>query len=80
MGLQTGKNRNLSPKSWSSICTPKHAGGMGFRALADHNQAMLSKLISYIASNTNCLWTKMMRGKYLHQLSFWEVERHPHAS
>ncbi|KAB1203086.1 hypothetical protein CJ030_MR8G005520 [Morella rubra] len=56
------------------------AGGIGFRALADLNQAMLSKLIWQFVSNMDSLWTQILRGKYLQHTNFWDVEQSPQAS
>lgn len=60
------KVRNLTLKSWSSMCTPKFEGGLGFHAAHDLNQAMLTKLVWNVVTNSNYLWVKTLKGKYLH--------------
>jgi hypothetical protein len=43
-GFPPTKTRNLSLKSWNSICTPKAFGGLGIRKMRDVNLAFISKL------------------------------------
>ena len=43
-GFPPTKVRNLSLKSWSSLCLPKAAGGLVFRKMKEVNLALISKL------------------------------------
>ncbi|KAB1228237.1 hypothetical protein CJ030_MR7G005007 [Morella rubra] len=74
------KSHNLSLKSWSSMCRPKFEGGLGFRISSDFNISLLTKLAWSVASNRPSLWVTLMKGKYLHQTGFWEVEATLQAS
>jgi hypothetical protein len=43
-GFLSKKTRNLTLKSWGSLCIPKSLGGLGFRKMRDVNLALVSKL------------------------------------
>jgi hypothetical protein len=43
-GFPKDKSRNLSLKSWRSLCLPKDQGGLGFRLMRDVNLSLISKL------------------------------------
>jgi hypothetical protein len=43
-GFPNNKARNLSLKSWSSLCLPKDQSGLGFRPMKDVNLSLISKL------------------------------------
>jgi hypothetical protein len=43
-GFPPKKSRNLSLKSWNSLCSPKALGGLGFRKMEDVNLALITKL------------------------------------
>lgn len=43
-GFPKGKIRNLTLKSWSSLCTPRDVGGLGFQLMKNVNLALLAKL------------------------------------
>lgn len=64
-GHKLDKVHNLSLKSWSSMCLPKSEGGLGFQAVYDMNQALLSKLASKVATDEQSLWVRTLKGKYL---------------
>lgn len=79
-GHNLEKSHNLSLKSWSSLCIPKSEGGLGFRASSDFNHALLTKLAWSVATDSMNLWVNFLKGKYLHQIGFWEAEGYPQAS
>jgi hypothetical protein len=64
-GFPVNKSRNLTLKSWSSICTPKHTGGLGYKKMHDFNLALIAKLGWKLLTNTDCLWVHQLLGKYI---------------
>jgi hypothetical protein len=43
-GFPPQKVRNLSFKSWNSLCSPKASGGLGFRKMEEVNLGLITKL------------------------------------
>jgi hypothetical protein len=64
-GFPKDKARNLSLKSWSSICLLKHEGGLGFRRMHEFNLSLITKLGWKMTTNTDCLWVKQLQKKYI---------------
>jgi ribonuclease HI len=64
-GFPKDKARNLSLKSWKSICLPKEEGGLGFRHMHDFNLSLISKLGWKLLSNFDCLWVNQLQKKYI---------------
>jgi len=60
-GFPKDKARNLSLKSWASLCLPKDQGGLGFRLMKDVNLSLISKLGWKMLSNHNSLWFLFFR-------------------
>ncbi|KAH7542692.1 hypothetical protein FEM48_Zijuj02G0101100 [Ziziphus jujuba var. spinosa] len=56
-----GAKRFLALKSWSSICKPKSARGLGFKKFEDINKALIAKLGWFIAKDRDCLWVKLLK-------------------
>ncbi|KAH7547090.1 hypothetical protein FEM48_Zijuj01G0270200 [Ziziphus jujuba var. spinosa] len=61
----------LALKAWKDICKPKEFGGLGFRKFKDMNLALLVKLEWKLARREECLWTRMMKAKYLQNEIFF---------
>ncbi|KAL3849582.1 hypothetical protein ACJIZ3_011464 [Penstemon smallii] len=73
-----GKNSNhniLALKKWDTLCTPKSAGGLGFRKTEDFNSALVSKLSWHLANNSNFFWVSLLQSKYLHNKNFFDIEQ-----
>jgi hypothetical protein len=66
----SSKTRNLSLKSWNSICTPKVLSGLGIRRMKDVNLALISKLGWKLLTGSDSLWVSQLSSKYLHSESF----------
>jgi hypothetical protein len=64
-GFSSSKSRNLSLKSWNSLCIPKALGGLGLRKMKDVNLALLAKLGWKLLTGANTLWVSQLTGKYL---------------
>lgn len=62
------------------MCISKSEGGLGFGISYDFNTSLLTKLAWSVASNSLNLWVNFLKGKYLHQIGFWEAEGYPQAS
>jgi hypothetical protein len=54
-GFPPDKCRNLSLKSWDSICLPRNQGGLGLRKMSTTNLALITKL-GWKFLHTNSLW------------------------
>jgi hypothetical protein len=70
VGFRKGKSRNLSLKSWGSICIPRHLGGLGIRNMYDVNLALVTILGWKLLSNLDCLWVNQLREKYIYYGTF----------
>jgi hypothetical protein len=64
-GFPANKSRNLSLKSWSSICIPRDEGGLGIKNMHEFNLALIAKLGWKLLSNSDCLWVNQLQRKYL---------------
>jgi exonuclease III len=64
-GFPTNKARNLSLKSWSSLCLPKDQGGLGFRLMKDVNLSLVSKLCWKLLTNHASIWVPLFQQKYI---------------
>jgi hypothetical protein len=64
-GFPMGKSRNLSLKSWSSICSPRVEGGLGFKRMHEFNLALVAKLGWKLLTNSDCLWVNQLQKKYI---------------
>lgn len=62
--------RPFTPISWSRICKPKVARGLGIRKMKDMNLALLSKLGWFIATDSKKLSIQALKSKYLASSSF----------
>jgi hypothetical protein len=69
-GFPTSKTRNLSLKSWNSLCIPKASGGLGFRRMKDVNLSLMAKLGWKLLTGADYLWVSQLSGKYLNSGSF----------
>jgi hypothetical protein len=64
-GFLASKTRNLSLKSWNSICTPKVLGGLGIIKMKEVNLALISKLGWKLLTGSESPWVSQLSGKYL---------------
>lgn len=62
----------LPLKAWNDICKPKDLDNLGFRRFKDMNLALIAKLGWKIASGEDCLWTRMLKAKYLQNEMFFK--------
>lgn len=59
--------------AWDKLTYPKSAGGLGFREIAQFNDAMLAKISWRILQNPSSLLAKILLGKYCNRTNFLEV-------
>ncbi|CAN1219300.1 Putative ribonuclease H protein At1g65750, partial [Linum perenne] len=59
--------RKIHLVNWESICKPKDQGGLGVRSAKELNQAFIMKLTWGLMKNTEALWVKVLKTKYLKQ-------------
>lgn len=59
--------------SWEKLSVPKNAGGLGFREIAQFNDALLAKVSWRILRNPSGLLAKILLGKYCHRTPFLET-------
>jgi hypothetical protein len=64
-GFHKDKARNLSLKSWSSICLPKEERGLGFCRMHEFNLSLITNLGWKLLSNVDCLWVNQLEKKYI---------------
>jgi len=69
-GFSMDKSRNLSLKSWDSICLPRPQGGLGLRKMSTTNLALITKL-GWKFLNSNSLWVQHLHKKYIQYDSFF---------
>ncbi|XP_030479464.2 uncharacterized protein LOC115696715 [Cannabis sativa] len=69
-----GKGSKIHWKSWNHLCVSKFFGGLGFRSLVHHNQAMLAKQAWHIYSNPNSLLFVVLKAKYFHHSTFLDAD------
>lgn len=60
--------------SWEKLAKPKNAGGLGFREIAQFNDAMLAKLSWRILKEPTSLMAKILLGKYCFRSHFLETK------
>lgn len=59
--------------AWESVCTPKDAGGLGLKRLADWNRIMGLKLIWLIFTAGGSLWVSWVRRNLIANDNFWSL-------
>lgn len=60
--------------AWESVCTPREAGGLGLKHLADWNVVLGLKLIWLLFTTWGSLWVSWVRSKLMGSENFWELE------
>lgn len=60
-------------KAWKDFCQPKSAGGLGFRQFKDINTALLAKLGWKLARESDSLWCRALRAKYMKVKCLFEI-------
>jgi hypothetical protein len=64
-GFPKEKTRNLTLKSWNSLCIPRDVGGLGFCLMKTMNIALPANLGWKILCNHDRLWVQQLQAKYI---------------
>lgn len=77
-GKKDDSVRHLYLTAWSRICSPKQAGGLGFRLCHDTNSAFMAKLAWEILCSPHKPWVQLIWARYLRgkKLLNSQVESH----
>ncbi|KAM6577021.1 hypothetical protein CsatB_028858 [Cannabis sativa] len=68
-----GKGSKIHWKAWNNLCTSKFFGGLRFRSLVHHNQAMIAKQAWRVLSNPNSTLAAIFKAKYFKHTGFYEA-------
>ncbi|XP_060969677.1 uncharacterized protein LOC133036919 [Cannabis sativa] len=70
----TEERRKIHTVAWERLCRPKVVGGLGFRSIEAMNKAYLMKWAWRILTQEDCLWGRIINGKYIKSENFMELE------
>lgn len=68
------KERYMAYIAWKKILCPIE-GGLGLRCLDTINDALLTKFLWRLASDSSSLWATQIRAKYLPRSKLWHSKR-----
>ncbi|KAL0446234.1 UNVERIFIED_CONTAM: putative ribonuclease H protein [Sesamum latifolium] len=60
--------------AWEKLCARKEDGGLGFRKLREFNTTLLAKQFWRIATNSDCLLSKVLKSKYFPETDVFEAQ------
>ena len=61
--------------AWDGVCRPKSKGGLEIRNNEDVNKTTITKLGWRILTNTNSIWARIMREKYIKNNNFFRIPK-----
>ncbi|XP_056688018.1 uncharacterized protein [Spinacia oleracea] len=64
------RSKYMSRLSWEKVTRPINKGGLGIRRLKEWNLAFMAKLGRTILTNSDKLWVKILKEKYLKNSNF----------
>lgn len=65
--------RKICWVSWDTLTLSKTEGGLGFRDIQAFNIALLEKIAWRLITEPNCLFSRIILGKYCHKTSFLKI-------
>ena len=75
-----GDSKKIHWIKWSSLCSSKSIGGMGFQNFQKSNNAMLAKLVWHLLHHKETLLCKVFSAKYFPNGSILKAPIHPKCS
>uniref|UniRef100_A0A803PQN1 Reverse transcriptase domain-containing protein n=1 Tax=Cannabis sativa TaxID=3483 RepID=A0A803PQN1_CANSA len=70
-----GNHSKAHWKSWPSLCQSKFFGGLGFRSLIHHNQALLAKQAWRVLTTPDSIASQILKARYFRQSSFLQASK-----
>ncbi|XP_015969290.1 uncharacterized protein LOC107492746 [Arachis duranensis] len=76
----SGKDRSIHWKSWTSMTRNKLNGGLGFKDFECQNTALLAKQTWRLLKEEDAIWARILKAIYYPNSSLWEAGRGRNAS
>ena len=71
--VRSHKSRGFPLIVWEEVCKPKFKRGLGIRRNEDVNKTSITKLGLRIFLDTNSIWVRIVREKYVRNNNFFNV-------